>query len=214
MAHEYGHVYPRHVQKGMDRQYMTMGAAAAAGAAGYAAGGSAHGAEYGSTFAGAAMAGGQFLGMGFTRKDEAQADELGFNFYTHAGWDPAKFSEFFKQMIAQGYDKTPAVASDHPTLASRVEDADKRVKELPAEAKKWRKAPIADDAKFKQLQAHAAQLAKTMPDDKQMEGAQTLLAAFSNCMLPDPGPEQAKARQTVDAAAQPKKKSSKKKQSQ
>src|SRR5262245_55640030 len=38
MAHEYGHVYGRHVQKGMNRQYVQLGAAAAAGAAGYAAG--------------------------------------------------------------------------------------------------------------------------------------------------------------------------------
>ena len=39
MAHEFAHVYARHVQKGMNRQMMTMAAAAGAGAVGYAAGG-------------------------------------------------------------------------------------------------------------------------------------------------------------------------------
>src|SRR5436190_1907760 len=35
MAHEYGHVYARHVQKGMDRQYGMLGAAGLAGVGGY-----------------------------------------------------------------------------------------------------------------------------------------------------------------------------------
>ena len=47
--------------------------------------------------------------MGYTRGDEAQADELGFAFYTRAGWDPNHFADFFQQMIDLGYDKTPEV---------------------------------------------------------------------------------------------------------
>src|SRR5439155_9553533 len=39
MAHEYGHVYARHVAKGIDRQYAALAAAAALGGAGYVAGG-------------------------------------------------------------------------------------------------------------------------------------------------------------------------------
>jgi predicted Zn-dependent protease len=50
---------------------------------------------------------GQFIGMGYTRKDEAQADELGFDFYSRAGWDPYRFGDFFQHMIDKGYDKTP-----------------------------------------------------------------------------------------------------------
>ncbi|HEY8666540.1 MAG TPA: M48 family metalloprotease, partial [Tepidisphaeraceae bacterium] len=46
MAHEYGHVYARHVEKGMNRQMVMMGGAALAGGAGYVAGGKEHGAEY------------------------------------------------------------------------------------------------------------------------------------------------------------------------
>ncbi len=54
MAHEFAHVYSRHVQKGMNRQYAILGASAAAGGAGYAAGGKEHATEYALTFAGAA----------------------------------------------------------------------------------------------------------------------------------------------------------------
>lgn len=197
MSHEYGHVYARHVQQGMNRQTGFGLGAASVGAAGYAVGGKDNGAQYGAAFGSAAQAVGQFIGMGFTRKDEAQADELGFNFYTHAGWDPKKFGEFFQQMIEMGYDKTPASMSDHPTLASRVDAAKQRVAKLPPEAEKWRKAPVADPAEFKQLQARAAKVSKTMPNDQSLQGAQKLLAAFSNCMLPDEQPEQKEARQEI-----------------
>src|SRR3954470_19059367 len=45
MAHEYGHVYARHVGKGMNRQYGAMAAAAALAGAGYVAGGKEHGGQ-------------------------------------------------------------------------------------------------------------------------------------------------------------------------
>jgi predicted Zn-dependent protease len=197
MAHEYAHVYCRHVQQGMNRQYAIMGGAAAVGIATGVAAGSDHGVEYGTAAAGAAMAAGQFIGMGYTRKDEDQADEYGFRFYTRAGWDPNQFGDFFQQMIDMGYDTTPEMMSDHPSLASRVEQAKQWAAALPPEAKKWRKPPIADEARFKQLQARAQQLAKTMPSDKSMEEAQTLLAAFGNCLMPTEQPEQVKARKEI-----------------
>ena len=104
MAHEYAHIYGRHVQKGMDRQYWTLGGAVLAGVGGYALGGKEHGLEYGAGAATLAYAGGQFLGMGYTREDEAEADELGFDFYVRAGWDPNRFGDFFQQLIDKGLD--------------------------------------------------------------------------------------------------------------
>jgi predicted Zn-dependent protease len=105
-------------------------------------------------------------------------------------------------MIDMGYDKTPEIASDHPSLASRVEAARQWAATLPPEAKTWRKPPVADEAKFKKLQARAAQLAKTMPDDKSMKEAQTLLAAFGNCLMPTEQPEQIKARKEIQRVNQ------------
>ncbi|HWB19555.1 MAG TPA: M48 family metalloprotease [Phycisphaerales bacterium] len=194
MAHEYAHVYCRHVQQGMNRQYTILGLALGAGAAGAVAGGKEHGAEYGTAAAGGAMALGSFVGMGFTRKDEAQADEYGFDFYTHAGWDPKRFGAFFQKMIDLGYDKTPEELSDHPTLASRVQVANKRAAELPKSAKKWAKAPIADKDEFAKIKARAVQVTKAMPSDEQLQQAQTLLAAFGNCIVPTEQPEQVEAR--------------------
>ena len=90
MAHEYGHVYARHVAKGMNRQYGVLAAMAAAGAAGYVAGGKDNGAQYAALGAGLGGAGASFLNMGFTRGDEAEADKAGFNFYTRSGWEDRK----------------------------------------------------------------------------------------------------------------------------
>lgn len=137
---------------------------------------------------------GTFIGMGFTREDESQADQLGFTFYTHAGWDPARFADFFKFMIAQGFDTTPALLSDHPTLASRVEAIGKWVKELPPEAAQWRKPPVASPEQFRQLQQRAAQLAKTTPDDSGLQQAQALLNAFPSCVAAVETPKQKEAR--------------------
>src|SRR4051794_14134528 len=107
MAHEYGHVYARHVKKGMDRQIGFLGLGVAAGAAGYLLGGKESGQQYAGTAAGAATALAQVGGKYYTRGDEAEADHLGFNFYTRAGWDPNRFGDFFQHMIDLGYDKGP-----------------------------------------------------------------------------------------------------------
>src|SRR4051794_28883205 len=152
MSHEYAHVYCRHVAQGMKHQMSTLLAGAlVGGAAGYALGGKDDKLAAAGTGAGVGAAGGQFLNMGFTRHDEDQADEWGFYFYTHAGWDPNRFGDFFQHMIDKGYDKTPALLSDHPTLASRVEASKKRVKDLPSGADEWRKRPIADASEFRKL---------------------------------------------------------------
>src|SRR5262249_12286963 len=127
---------------------------------------------------------GQFVGMGYTREDEDEADKLGLAFYTRAGWDPKHFADFFKHMIEAGYDKTPEFLSDHPTLANRVKNTDQRVAKLPPEAAGWRKPPIADAQQLHALQQRGAQLAQAMPNDQSMQQAQTLLSSFSSCVAP------------------------------
>src|SRR5688500_19396482 len=98
----------------MNPPYGAVAAAAALGGAGYLYGGDEKGGQYAALGATAGMAGGQFINMGFTRKDENEADDLGFTFYTRAGWDPNKFSDFFQQMVDKGMDTTPEMMSDHP----------------------------------------------------------------------------------------------------
>jgi predicted Zn-dependent protease len=194
MAHEYAHVYCRHVQQGMNRQYAVIGTAVAAGAAGYALGGKDNGPEYAALGATAGLGLGQFVGMGFTRHDEAQADEIGFKFYTQAGWDPAKFADFFKYMIAQGYDTTPELLSDHPSLANRVQTINGYVKDLPPQTAQLRRPETAAPDRFHQLQARAAEIDKQMPDDKSLESAQNLLNAFPSCVAAVETPKQKQAQ--------------------
>ncbi|HUR29672.1 MAG TPA: M48 family metalloprotease, partial [Planctomycetota bacterium] len=170
VAHEYGHVYARHVHKGMNRQYLALGGAAAVGVGAYLLGGE-KGEQYAPQAAALGLAAGQFLNMGYTRDDESEADKLGFAFYTRAGWDPDHFGDFFQRMVDMGLDTQPEMLSDHPSLASRVEDAKKRAANLPASDRNRRKPPVADEAKFHALQQRAVALAKTMPSDKSLEAA-------------------------------------------
>ena len=185
MAHEFAHVYARHVQKGMNRQIVTMLGAAGVGAAGYAAGGKEHGQQYASAGAGLAAMAGQYFGMSYTREDEDEADRLGFQFYSRAGWDPRRFADFFRKMIAMGMDAASAAASDHPTLKSRVEKTDQRVKNLPPEARNWRRQPVAGPAQLRQYQQRAGDLATRMPNDQQIAQSKELLAALPrSCLTP------------------------------
>jgi predicted Zn-dependent protease len=203
MAHEYAHVFGRHVAKGMNRQYGALAAAAAAAAGGYALGGKEKGTEYATAGAGLGLAAGQFANMGFTRKDEAEADKLGFYIYSHAGWDPNKFDDFFQAMIDAGHDTSSAITSDHPTLKSRVEDTQRRIKELPPQASQWRKPPVATPQQFAELQQRAAKLGKSHASDKTLANSQTLLAALPrSCVMPIDPPQAVQAREKLVKDAQ------------
>ena len=203
MAHEFAHVYGRHVHSGMNRQYAILGAAAAAGAAGYAVGGSEKGGEYAGLGGGAALLAGQFIGANFTRRDESEADELGFKFYTRAGWDPDKFGDFFKSMIDKGYDKGPAILSDHPSLASRYEQAQKWAAELPPSARRFRQAPVADAREFRALQDRAREVATRMPNDQTLAQSQKIAAAMPrSCLMRTVQEDQQQAQQEVLTAAE------------
>ncbi len=194
MSHEYAHVNRRHVQQGMNRQYALMGVAAAAGAAGYGLGGKEKGSEYAGMGAGVAGLAGQFIGMGYTRKDEAQADEYGFHFYSRAGWDPNKFGDFFQSMIEKGYDKGPDYLSDHPSLKSRLDLARQRAQQLPPSASQWRRPPVASADQFRALQQRARDLGAHLPDDKSIQQVQKLLTALPrSCLTPAIRPDQKQA---------------------
>jgi predicted Zn-dependent protease len=206
MSHEYAHVYCRHVAQGMNRQYAILGTSAAVGVAGAAVGYNQNEGQgaltYGAAAGGASLALGSFLGMGYTRDDENEADKYGFQFYCRAGWDPQRFAGFFQTLIDQGLDKTPEAMSDHPKLSTRVANTRRRISELPPEAKTWRRPPVADEARFRALQARAAQIGKTMKTDKSLQQAQLMLAAFPSCVSPEDQPDQKQAQNVIYTARQ------------
>jgi predicted Zn-dependent protease len=199
LAHEYGHIYCRHVQKGSGRQQALAAVALAAGGAGYVYGGSQNGSQYAQSAMQLAQSGGGFLEMGFTRGDEAQADEYGFMFYTRAGWPPEHFADFFKDMIAAGYDSKSAMTSDHPTLASRVEAAEKRVAALDKQkVAALRRPDIATQAQFDAAKRTALAAAQGMPNDQQALKTKNLLQALPrSCWVPYEPEDQKQAQQKI-----------------
>jgi predicted Zn-dependent protease len=206
MAHEYGHIYSRHVQKGTGRQEALAAVALAAGGAGYVAGGEANGAQYSQYASSAAQSGGSFVNMGFSRQDEAQADQYGFYFYCRAGWPPQHFADFFKAMIAAGYDKLPAIESDHPTLASRVTATEARVKKLdPADVAQWAQPNIATQEQFDEFKQAALAASKGMPDDQKVLQAKNLLQALPrSCWVPYDPDDERQAQELLFDQAKPK----------
>jgi predicted Zn-dependent protease len=134
---------------------------------------------------------------GFSREDEAQADEYGFKFYTRAGWAPEHFGDFFKDMIAAGYDTTPAILSNHPTLASRAALADERAKKLKPGDYQPQPA-IASPQQFAQYKQAALQGSQGMPDDQKVLAAKNVLQALPrSCWLPYPPDDQKQARDQI-----------------
>jgi len=214
MAHEYAHIYGRHVHKGMQRQYTALALAAAGAGAGALVGGKDNWQTGAAAGGGAAYALGAFANMGFTRKDEAEADKYGFQFYTHAGWDPNRFGDFFQHMIDAGHDTTPEMLSDHPTLKSRVEESRERAAKLPPEAASWRRPPVASPSEFKKLQARAISVGKNVPSDQSLENSKELLQALPrSCVAPVDPQDALDARQRIvdkaNATEQPPKKKKK-----
>ena len=199
MAHEYGHIYSRHVQKGAGRQQALAAATLVAAGAGYAYGGSQNGSQYSQQAAALAQGGGSFFEMGYTRDDEAQADEVGFMFYVKAGWPPEHFADFFKDMIAAGYDKTPAVQSDHPTLASRVLKANERVAALDRpKFAAYLKPNIVTQEQFNQIKSAANAASAGIPDDQKVLQAKNLLQALPrSCWVPYEADDQKQAQQKI-----------------
>jgi predicted Zn-dependent protease len=196
-SHEFAHIYCRHVQAGMNRQMGILGVGALGAVGGAAVAGKdnlVEGATAGGTVG---MAAGQFLGMGFTRKDEDQADQFGFQFYTHAGWDPNQFANFFKSMIAAGYDKTPEMESDHPKLSTRVDNTARRVKELPPTAAGWRKPDVFTQAQFAAVQARVVKISATPPKGKAAAAASLMFSAFPSCVAPTETKDQKTAQQKI-----------------
>jgi predicted Zn-dependent protease len=88
----------------------------------------------------AAGTGAQLLTLGFSRKQEYEADDLGVTFMAKAGYDPMASSSMLAQLAAQSAldaraanqdaRSTPSWASTHPDPASRVRRAADRATSL------------------------------------------------------------------------------------
>tara|TARA_B100000678_G_C18186777_1_gene493529 strand:- start:60 stop:1532 length:1473 start_codon:yes stop_codon:yes gene_type:complete len=129
LGHEVGHVAARHAQRRQQAQQQnTLLGAAGAILSGILLGDS----QLGSTLGRAALQGSQLLTLSFSRSQEEEADRLGINYLTSAGYDPMAMSTVLSSLARQssldaqlqGRDNAslPEWASTHPDPAGRVRD--------------------------------------------------------------------------------------------
>lgn len=141
MAHEIGHITQNHLQRAFeDSKHDTpllaliLLGAIAAGSSGRANGDS----------GAAVLAGGQGLlaqkQINFTRKDETEADRVGIQTLSKAGFDPNAMAGFFQRMddvlsAGAGGINVPELLQDHPVTSARISDAKARANTIVAQQK-------------------------------------------------------------------------------
>jgi len=128
-----------------------------------------------------------FVYLNFTPAHERTAAGIAFDIYLKAGWDPARFGEVYDRLAAED---SSGVTFDIALLRELA----KPPLPPPAAARDWAQPPVADDARFAQLQAETKAAAASAPRN---ERAELLLSALSSCLGPAEGPIQARARQQL-----------------
>jgi len=138
LGHEVGHVAARHSQRRQQAaQRNTLLGGLGAVLSGVLLGDS----QIGSTLSRGFLQGSQMLTLRFSRSQELQADDLGIQYLTSAGYDPRAMGTVLASLAAQnsldaelqgrGNATVPAWASTHPDPASRVQRAAAAAQDLP-----------------------------------------------------------------------------------
>lgn len=85
-------------------------------------------------------AGSQLFGiLPFSRKHETEADEVGLLLMALAGYNPEKAVPFWQRMSAQsGGQEPPEFLSTHPSSSNRIQNIEKLIPKVKAEASKLR----------------------------------------------------------------------------
>jgi predicted Zn-dependent protease len=135
LGHELAHVTQRHIAKRVEQGSMLNIAAILGALAGFALG-----AATGQRDAAAAvMVGSQAAAtqtmLNYSRDDEREADEVGMNYLTAAGYPPRGLPQAFDVMqrmkIFKGYGSIPAYLSTHPDINERIGYLTERVSRMP-----------------------------------------------------------------------------------
>lgn len=131
LAHELAHVTQRHVAARLERaQYLTVGSLLLA-IAGVAAGGPGGGA-----LAIGAMGAGQSAMLNYSRVDESEADHIGLQYLTAAGYPPSGMIGGFKVLRQKSWmsgTSVPAYLSTHPAIGDRINGLQARIQTMPAD---------------------------------------------------------------------------------
>ncbi|MGH9541034.1 MAG: M48 family metallopeptidase [Terriglobales bacterium] len=123
MAHEESHVALRHSTHMASQQELYSVPLAIFG--------SALGSGAGASVARlAAQIGVQAMFLKYSRTDESQADALGAQVMSKAGYDPRQMAAFFQKLEAQPGSSTLQFLSDHPNPGNRTQAIDREIPEL------------------------------------------------------------------------------------
>ena len=133
LGHEIGHVMQRHIARGITNQSQSMWIALASMVlAGLAA------TKSGDAAAALAM-GGQGAAvanqLSFSRGAEREADRVGFQIMTAAGFDPQGMPDFFQRLqrvTGISDNSVPTYVRTHPLTSERIADMQDRVRHVPA----------------------------------------------------------------------------------
>ncbi len=119
MAHEMAHVTQRHVAERINRgKYLTLATLLAA-VAGVVAGG-----EGGAALAAGAFGAGQSAMLNYSRMDETEADDVGYQYLVAAGYPPMGMAGGFLKIREKsamiGGGRVPTYLSTHPDIGVRI----------------------------------------------------------------------------------------------
>lgn len=199
VGHEFGHIIGRHVQDSMNNQLLA-GLAGLGLVGATAAISDEESRSQNVAIAGAAAGVGSTLGITyFGREKEREADDLGFEFYVRAGYDPQQFPRFFENMIEQGQGGPGGLAgylSTHPQLEQRVQAAEQAAADVSPEViDRYQRPPIAEgqelealkeqSRRFTQEAARTAQAAEQSGQVTDQARALAILDAFPRCVAPE-----------------------------
>jgi len=126
IAHEMSHVYMQHTAKSIPKQQWTALGAALAGI------------FLGGGVAGTLAQAGIQIGAGtvlmkYSRKDEAQADQVGAVIAYKADYNPQAMADFFTKLEKKYGSGGPQILSDHPNPGNRQEAIQKEIANWPRE---------------------------------------------------------------------------------
>ncbi len=180
LGHEIGHVMQRHIARGITKQDQSMWIALAAMAlAGLAA------TKSGDAAAALAI-GGQGMAvanqLSFSRSAEREADRVGFQIMTAAGFDPQGMPDFFRRLqrvMGISENSLPAYVRTHPLTSERIADMQDRASHVSV-----RKVVSTPDYEFARVRARVLQ--ETTPSDLQnvRNAMQTQLAGAAPARQP------------------------------